>query len=333
RQEELLLIAFGGVFAVVAVAVRPTRLASHLPVQLLLMTASAVLTVLILGVAGPWLGNDLPPLAAAAFATILLHFDLGLHARHAGYVFLIAAVALAALWVYAFTALMVTLGALIVWTLVLAGLGMLAYLTRRSVDHDLALHADRQGSLLEAVSEMGEGLLITDDGRFVSSNAAYLELVGYSQEERAALPSLIDLAPPEEREALGANLARRMAGGDAPMHYQSALITKGGRRVEVDVAIHHLTRDNPRRLLALVRDVSERILAESEKRESEMRFRTLFEQAQAGMSFAGLDGAIASVNAAYCDLLGYTAEELRHLSVYDVTYPDDVAAAKEAARK
>jgi len=184
RQEELLLIAFGGVFAVVAVAVRPTRLASHLPVQLLLMTASAVLTVLILGVAGPWLGNDLPPLAAAAFATILLHFDLGLHARHAGYVFLVAAVALAALWVYAFTALMVTLGALIVWTLVLAGLGMLAYLTRRSVDHDLAL----QGSGLRERPLAGEGQALAGGRHGVQQEGrGAIAAVAGVQEHRAQL--------------------------------------------------------------------------------------------------------------------------------------------------
>ena len=333
QQAELVLIGFGVVYAAVAVAVRASRLAANLGVQLVLMTIAAVLTILVLGVAGPWLGNDLPPLAAASFATILLHFDLGLHARHFGYIFLIAAIALGALWVYAITSLMVTPAAIAVWTLVLLALGLLAYLTRRAVDRDVSVHVARQGSLLESISEMGEGLLITERGRYVASNAAYIELTGYTKDELLAMPTLIELAPEDERDALAANLTSRLAGGDVPVHYQSALIAKDGHRVEVDVAVHRLATDSPDRLLALVRDVSERHRAELARRESEMRFRTLFEQAQAGMSFAALDGAMVSVNPAFCELLGYEPEELRKLSVFDVTFGDDVADTKETRRK
>ena len=332
-QEELILIGVGVVYALIAIAVRSSRLSTNLPIQLLLMAVSATLTVLVLGVAGPWLQNDLPPLAAASFATILLHFDLGLHARHFGYIFAIATIGLAVLWVYAVTALMVTVEAIAIWTLVLLALGLLAYLTRRAVDRDLTMHIDRQGSLLEAVSELGEGLVITEDGRFVTSNGAYLQLTGYTQQELRAMPSLIDLAPVADREALAANLTARLAGEDGPVHYQSALIAKDGRRIEVEVAIHRLHREGPNRLLALARDISERHLADQSKRESEIRFRTLFEQAQAGMLFAGLDGAIASVNPAFCELLGYTGDELRALSVNDVTHADDVAATKETSRQ
>src|SRR5260370_33576112 len=51
------------------------------------------------------------------------------------------------------------------------------------------------------------------------------------------------------------------------------------------------------------------------------------------MSFAGLDGKIMSVNPAYCELLGYAAEDLKSMSVYDVTLPEDVAATMEAQRQ
>jgi hypothetical protein len=40
-----------------------------------------------------------------------------------------------------------------------------------------------------------------------------------------------------------------------------------------------------------------------------------------------------SVNQAYCELLGYTPDELKSMSVYDVTFGDDVAATKEAHRQ
>ncbi|MDQ2942591.1 MAG: EAL domain-containing protein, partial [Candidatus Dormibacteraeota bacterium] len=66
------------------------------------------------------------------------------------------------------------------------------------------------------------------------------------------------------------------------------------------------------------------------ERESETRFRTLFEQAQAGMAFAGLDGHITTVNPAFSQLVGYNDAELRNLSLLDITYADDVVALQGA---
>ena len=332
-QEEFVLIGAGVVFAVIAVGVRASRFDRNLTIQLLLMLVSAVLTVLVLGVAGPWLGDDLPPLAAAAFATILLHFELGLHARHFALLLAVALAGLGSLWIYAVVALMVSFGAIAIWTLVLLALGLLAFLTRRAVDRDLSVQFDRQASLLFAISDLGEGLVITEGGRYVASNDAYVKLTGYSREELLAIPTLIDLAPAEEREELAANLQKRFAGDAAPVRYQAGLMAKDGRRLEVEVAIHRISTEGDQRLLALVSDITERHRAEQAERVSEMRFRTLFEQAQAGMSFAGLDGKIMSVNPAYCELLGCAAEELKSMSVYDVTLPEDVAPTKEAQRR
>ena len=56
---------------------------------------------------------------------------------------------------------------------------------------------------------------------------------------------------------------------------------------------------------------------------AEARFRSTFEQAAVGMSHAAPDGQILRANQRYCDLTGYTAEDLLRLTVYDVTHPDD----------
>ncbi len=329
-QEEIVLIAIGTVYGLVAVGIRATRFSAIFPIQAALMACSSVLTVLILGVAGPWLGNDLPPLAVAAFATIIIHFDLGFHARHFRYVFLIAVAGLGSLWAYAAFSLHVSLEELAIWTLVLVGLGLLAYLTRRVVEHNLTMHVDRQASLLQAVSDLGEGLVITESGKFVACNQAYLQLSGFTPQELMALPSMIDLAPPESRAELRERLASRLAGGEAEVRYESELLTKDGRRVQIEASIHRLTAEGPNRLLGLVRDISPRHRAEQAERDTENRFRTLFTQAQVAMSFTGLDGRIVSVNPAYCDMLGYTEEELTGTLIAAITHPDDVQATVDA---
>jgi len=332
-REELVLIGVGVVVAAVAIYVRASRLSSNLAVQLAVMVCSAGLTVAIFGLAGRWLGNDLPPLAAVSFAAILLHFELGLHSRHFGYVFTVAGLGLCALWVYAIAFLMVSVTAVVIWTLVLLGLGLLAYLTSRDVERDLSMHVERQNSLLAALSELGEGLFISENGRFIAGNDAYVKLTGYTREELASLPSLIDLAAPEERAELEANLSRRRSGGDAPVRYNSTMIAKNGTRVQVEVAIHRLSSRHGGQVLTLVNDVSERQRAEQAERELETRFRTLFEQAQAGMVFTNVDGHITTVNPAFCQLVGYTESELRSLSIIDITHPDDVPTVHDAMRR
>src|SRR3989475_5018628 len=209
------------------------------------------------------------------------------------------------------------------------GLGILALLTSRAVERDLGVQVERQSSLLATLSDLGEGLVVTENGRFVAGNDAYVKLTGYTREELAAIPSLVDLAPEDQREQLAANLARRLSGQDVPARYTSAIITKSGRRVEVEVAIHRVATRRDQ-LLTLVSDINERRRAEAAERASETRFRTLFQQAQAGMAFAGLDAHITTVNPAFCELVGYTDNELRTLSLLDITHPDDVAALQDA---
>ncbi len=74
----------------------------------------------------------------------------------------------------------------------------------------------------------------------------------------------------------------------------------------------------------------ERRRAERALQESEIRFRTTFEQARIGLVHTGLSGRILKTNRFLCDLLGYTAEEMRALTWKDITHPENQAQCQEA---
>ena len=137
------------------------------------------------------------------------------------------------------------------------------------------LQAARQASLLAALSDVGEGLVTTQDGRFVSSNDAYLEITGFTRSELAALPSLYDMVPPEERAELERALGSRMAAGGPVIHVDSALLTKDGRRREIEASIVRVTEDGAQRLVTLVRDVTDQRRAEEAERDSEAKSRLM----------------------------------------------------------
>lgn len=60
--------------------------------------------------------------------------------------------------------------------------------------------------------------------------------------------------------------------------------------------------------------------------ESEQRFRLAMSEAPIGMAVIGLDHSWLQVNRAVCELLGYSAEELRTRTFADITHPDDLEA-------
>jgi PAS domain S-box-containing protein len=59
-------------------------------------------------------------------------------------------------------------------------------------------------------------------------------------------------------------------------------------------------------------------------RESEERFRKVFEQGTLGIAIVGLDYQWVAVNEALCEMVGYTEDELTRLTFVDITHPDDI---------
>jgi PAS domain S-box-containing protein len=62
---------------------------------------------------------------------------------------------------------------------------------------------------------------------------------------------------------------------------------------------------------------------------SQELYYLLFECSPAGMACVGLNGELLLVNQAFCDLLGYTREELLERSFQEITFPADLRADLE----
>ena len=74
----------------------------------------------------------------------------------------------------------------------------------------------------------------------------------------------------------------------------------------------------------LVQEVEKREQAEAVLRQSEERFRKVFEEGPIGMTLVAPDFRLMQVNAAFCRMLGYSGDELTALTFADITHPDDV---------
>jgi PAS domain S-box-containing protein len=71
-------------------------------------------------------------------------------------------------------------------------------------------------------------------------------------------------------------------------------------------------------ILLVARDITERKLAEEALRESEEKYRALFNQSIAGIHLHDLEGRMLDVNEMACVQVGYSREELLELTVFDI---------------
>jgi PAS domain S-box-containing protein len=73
-------------------------------------------------------------------------------------------------------------------------------------------------------------------------------------------------------------------------------------------------------------EITERKKTEAALRQSEERFRRVFENAGMGIAITDWNGRFLQCNPAYCTLLGYTEEELKGMGFVALIHPDDRAA-------
>jgi PAS domain S-box-containing protein len=77
-------------------------------------------------------------------------------------------------------------------------------------------------------------------------------------------------------------------------------------------------------LMAVSRDITDRKRVEEALRESEEKFRRVFQDAPIGMTLNDMSGKGLQVNPVFCDILGYTESELKELTFYEFTHPEDI---------
>jgi len=90
-----------------------------------------------------------------------------------------------------------------------------------------------------------------------------------------------------------------------------------------------LTDPKVKGLVINYRDVTERVKAEEVVKESEKKFKTLFDSANDGIFIHRLTGSFLEVNEIACRQLGYTREELLRLTPRDIDSPEFAAKVAE----
>lgn len=188
---------------------------------------------------------------------------------------------------------------------------------RRRVEQELRESEARFRQLFEQVAD---ALFLHDQGRILEVNRQACDSLGYSREELLSMNIAdIEVLSPEDLAGLWQQEVV------TPVTILSSHRRKDGSTFPVEVRVQTIRLGGGRPRLALARDITERQKAEAALKESEARFRAVFENAPIGIGLMELEGPGLEVNPAFIRMLGHSQAEICRMTTEDLLHPDDVA--------
>jgi PAS domain S-box-containing protein len=183
-----------------------------------------------------------------------------------------------------------------------------------------------------------DGLLVVDPaGTIRLVNSKMETMLGYSREELLGKP--FDTLIPVRYRAKHTGHAREFFATPRSRPMQSgtelSALCKNGAEVPVEISLSPMRTDGVVLVVAALRDLRERLRAEEERRESEARYRLLFENSLDGILLTLPDGSVLDANPSACRIMGRTREEIvqaGRAGIVDATDPRLAVLIEERTR-
>ena len=158
-----------------------------------------------------------------------------------------------------------------------------------------------------------DAVLIADAGlQIVMWNQGAERMFGYRQEEVLGTP-LENLLSESDRPAFRENLTKvQPSGGPSASTrlVERSAVRKDRSEFPVEYSFACWEAGGQKFFGIIIRDITERKLAELALAESEKQYRTLVTSLQEGVGMTDPDDRLLYVNPAFCEMLGYSKEEL-----------------------
>ena len=162
------------------------------------------------------------------------------------------------------------------------------------------------------------------DKHFIRCNATFANYLGYNESELIG-KSIADVTYPEDVDVGMAELKQLLEGTIKSAKMQKRYLRKDGSMFWGEITMYMVRDENnkPLYFLPIIQDITERLQAETNLKESEEKFRIFFENSMVGKSMTSIDGKLKT-NKAFKQILGYSEEELANLKWQQITHPDDI---------
>ncbi len=177
-----------------------------------------------------------------------------------------------------------------------------------------------------------DGILVADAdaNRFVLGNRAICGMLGYREDEIGQL-SVADIHPPEALAEVQRQFARQL-NKEILVAPSLPVKRKDGSIFFADISSSPMELAGHPYLVGVFHDVTERMQAEARIRESEARYRGIFEYADDIIYLIEPDGTFRSLSPAFERITGWKVEEWIGKPFVSIIHPDDLPHAYDIFR-
>ncbi|HPV40941.1 MAG TPA: PAS domain S-box protein [Spirochaetota bacterium] len=195
--------------------------------------------------------------------------------------------------------------------------GIIVDVTERKKTEELLLESEERYRNLVELSP--DGIILHKKGIIQYANQAIVDLIGTNSATELIGKPVIQFVHPDYR-AEAANRIKAIIGGEKLAPWMAErFILPDGREFDVEVAAIPLRMNDELYIQTIIRDISERKRGELTIRDSEERFRAIFDNSLDGILLANIETMkFYSGNRAICSMLGYEPDEIPSLGVKDI---------------
>ena len=199
---------------------------------------------------------------------------------------------------------------------------------RKRAEEELRESEGRYRTLVESAGDAGEGIILIQDTAevetaIVFANQEVERLTGYTSKELKGR-AWADLVHPRYQEAVRERIRRRLSGAVIKDIFEISIVSRGGAEVPIEVSGSLTEFRGKPTVVGYMRDITERKRAEEALRDSEEKFRTLFEGSRDAIYITTREGEFMDFNKSALDLFAYTREEFMKLKAQELyACPED----------
>lgn len=137
----------------------------------------------------------------------------------------------------------------------------------------------------------------------------------------------LDIIHPQHQAEMTDHLLNHVIANRNPFNKEYRIVRQNDGQERWVHGLGNLNFDkdgNPIQMIGTIQDITEQKKAQEEILIKEQRFRSIFENSSLGIALVGLNGKYLMVNDALCQIMGYSPEEMEHLTLFQLTHPEDI---------
>lgn len=180
-----------------------------------------------------------------------------------------------------------------------------------------SLLREREEKYRTVVENSLVGVYIVQNGLFRYVNKRLCKMIGYSEEEIVDKLSPMDLIVPEDKKIPGENFRRRLSDEGDTIEYELRVIRKDGEVVFLKIFGNFMLFHGLPAISGTIIDITGYKKLCEALRQSEAKYRNIFENAIEGIFQSTPEGKLISVNSSMAASYGYDSPEEMIASIND----------------